>query len=74
MLSKTTLLAQRYKGHGAMRYVLAQISLSFFAEGTHEKLSEKVQEAMNIACHYLEQELKHEAISYNLTQFKTDEE
>ncbi len=57
-----------------MRWTYAQVSLSGYLNGSHEELKQKFCEAMNIACTYLEAELKHKSINYNFTQFKTDDE
>lgn len=57
-----------------MRYTFAQVSFSFYAEGSHEEIKQKVEESLNMACSYLENNLKHEAIGYSFQQFKTDED
>jgi hypothetical protein len=55
-----------------MNWTYAGISLVGSFEGSRELIKQKIEEAMNIACTYLENELKHDSISYSFIQFKTD--
>ena len=56
-----------------MKYVCAQISIFGGFEGEDKAIQNKLEEAINMACTYLENELKHDSITYTLTSKIADD-
>ena len=55
-----------------MRYVAARLRILAFVKAEPEEIKTKLAEAMNIACTYLEQELKHDSIEYDFLEIFID--
>lgn len=48
--------------------ILAKINLTVEGEESEVWIREKIEEAMNLACSYLEQNIKSESIYYNIRE------